>query len=230
MNCVIIDDHKAYRVVLRKMIAMHPSLNLLGEYANGIAAYNDLENKQIDLLFLDINMPEMNGIALARLLQHKHFLIIFITSQAEHAVEAFELNVVDFLIKPFEPARFIQAVEKANKIFLERANKKQEPLDSFVFIRDSNIVRNLKLADILFFEAKDNYVKVYLTNNNYSIHSQLKSIAQKLPPQFVRVHRSFIVNLAKIDTMEGSTLFINKMIVPVSDSYRAALNKQMQML
>jgi two-component system LytT family response regulator len=232
MNCLIVDDQKIFRVIVKKMIDLDPSLTLVKECTNAMEAYQEINAQPIDLLFLDIEMPGMNGMELAKILQDKRPLIIFITSKFEHALEAFDLNVVDFLVKPIEPSRFLKAVEKAKELFKSKKSiSNGSPQDRFVFIRDSSVIRKLRLDDILYLEAKDNYVRIYLPQKTFSIHSSLKSIEDKLPKDiFLRVHRSFIINLGKVDTMEGGTLFINKMVVPVSDAYRSALNKHMEFL
>lgn len=231
MNCLIIDDQKVFRAILKKMISLDPSLVLIKECTNAIEAHTAIIETQIDLIFLDVEMPQMNGLDLAKIIQGKRPLIIFITSKLEYALDVFDLNVVDFLIKPIEPSRFLKAVERAKN--LVKLNSSADPADSetFVFIRDSSIIRKVNVNDILYLEAKNNYINVYLSNIFYSIHSSLKLIENKLPKDlFIRVHRSFIINLSKIDSIEGSTLFINKTIIPISDSYRSSLNNYMKFL
>jgi two-component system LytT family response regulator len=231
MNCLIVDDQKIFRAVLKKLINLDPSLTLIGECADATEAHTEILNNQIDLLFLDIEMPGISGIELAKILEGKRPMIIFTTSRPEYAAEAFDLNVVDFLVKPITPARFLRAAEKAREIFKSKDLTVSNKDDGFVFIRDSNIVKRLKVDDILYMEAQGDYVRIYLADHSYAIHSSLKSVEQKLPPGiFLRVHRSFIINLSKIDAMEGGTLVINHNMVPVSDAYRTVLNKRMQVL
>lgn len=231
MNCLIVDDHKVFRTILKKMIDLDPSLVLIKECSNAIEAHKEIIENTIDLIFLDVEMPKMNGVELARILQNKRPLIIFITSKQEYAIDAFDLNIVDFLVKPIESPRFLKAVERAKEQFKLKLTTPEDSVDKFVFIRDSNITRKINLNDILYLEAKDNYVKIHLSNVVYSIHSTLKSIEEKLPNDlFLRIHRSFIINLSKIDTIEGTTLFINKNVVPVADAYRASLMKVMKFL
>ncbi|TDQ09695.1 LytR/AlgR family response regulator transcription factor [Pedobacter metabolipauper] len=232
MNCLIVDDNKIALTTLRQMISMDPSLTLVGECGDAAEAHRLLLVHHVDLIFLDIEMPEMSGIELVKSLEGKRPMIIFTTSDIVYAAEAFDLNVVDFITKPIVPGRFFQAVEKAKELkkmksLYVAANREEE----FIFIRDSNIIRRIRLKDILYLEAMGDYVKIYSLTANYTIHSSLKAVEQKISATiFLRVHRSFIINLSKIDTIEGGTLIINHNLVPVSDAYRAALNKRMLIL
>ncbi|TKC05068.1 LytR/AlgR family response regulator transcription factor [Pedobacter frigoris] len=231
MKCLVVDDDILARTVLKQMISTDSSLTLIGECDDAIQAYREIIASQIDILFLDIEMPGMTGIELVKSLEGKRPMIIFTTSTVNYAAEAFDLNVVDFLIKPIVPGRFLQSVEKAREILKTKNLSVSNREDEFVFIRDSNVVRRIKVGEILYMEAMGDYVKIYIEGRVYSIHSSLKSVEQKLSQAvFLRVHRSFIINVSKIDTLEGGTLIINKMLVPVSDAYRSALNKRMQIL
>jgi two-component system LytT family response regulator len=231
MNCLIVDDQKVFRAVLKKLINLDASLTLIGECTDATEAHHKILNHQIDILFLDIEMPGISGMELAKILEGKRPMIIFTTSRPEYAAEAFDLNVVDFLVKPIVPTRFLRAVEKAREIFKGKDLTASHKDDGFVFIRDSNVVKRLKVDDILYLEAQGDYVRIYLADHGHTIHSSLKSVEQKLPAHiFLRVHRSFIINLGKVDTIEGGTLIINRHMVPVSDAYRPALNKRMQIL
>ncbi len=231
MNCLIVDDQKIFRTVIKRLIDLDNSLVLVGECDNAIDAHQKIKDLTVDLIFLDIRMPGVNGIELAKILEGKSPLIIFTTSLAEHALEAFDLDVADFLLKPISPARFLKAVDKAKEIFQKKQIAMDGRFSEFTFIRDSNIVRRIKINDILYFEATGDYVKIRLLHEDYCIHSSLKIIEQKLPANiFLRVHRSFIVNLTKIDGAEGKTLIVDRNLIPVSDAYRANLNKYMQFL
>ncbi len=229
MNCLIIDDNSIARTTLRQLVSLHEDLNLVAECADAVEAYQAMLDHQVDLLLLDIEMPGMSGIELAKTLANKQVIIVFTTFQRDYAAEAFDLNVADFITKPIMPVRFLQAIDKAREAFRNKQLKRND--DQFVFIRDSNIVRKIRFDDILFLEAKGDYVNVYMQDKQYSIHSSLKSLEEKLPGSiFLRVHRSFIINVGKIDTLEGGTLIIQNKFVPVSDAYRSTLNKRIQIL
>jgi DNA-binding LytR/AlgR family response regulator len=231
MNCLVIDDNIIARTTLKQLVKHDKELVLVGECDNAMDAYRKIMDEQVDLLLLDIEMDGMTGIELVRSLGTKNPVIIFTTSKKEYAAEAFELNVADYITKPVTPARFLQAIEKAREIFRSKRQELRMEEDSFLFIRDSNIVRRLRIDDILYAEAMGDYVKLYTGEKFYSVHSSLKEVEGKLPEtKFLRVHRSFIIQVGKIDTIEGGTLIIGKKMVPVADTYRSALNRRLNML
>jgi two-component system LytT family response regulator len=231
MNCLIVDDNILDLTVLKKLISMEQALVLAGECLNAMEAYQQIQSNDIDILFLDIEMPDMNGIDLLKSLGDKRPMVVLTTSSIDYAAEAFDLNVVDFLIKPIVPVRFLQAVEKAKRMLLTNNLAFVDKEDEFVFIRDANVVRRVRVSDILYMEARGDYVKINMPDQTYSIHSSLKSVEEKLSKNtFLRVHRSFIINVGRIDTIEGGTLIVHRNMVPVSDAYRATLYKRMQIL
>ena len=231
MNCLIIDDNIIARTTLKQLVKKDPGLTLVGECADAMEAYQKIMSDPIDLLLLDIEMEGMSGIELVKSLSTKNPIIIFTTSKKEYAAEAFELNVADYITKPVTTIRFLQAIDKAREIFKSKKQEIKTEDDSFLFIRDSNIVRRLKIDEILYAEAMGDYVKLYTSDKFYSVHSSLKEVEIKLPhSKFLRVHRSFIIQVGKIDTIEGGTLIINRKMVPVADTYRSALNQRLKIL
>jgi DNA-binding LytR/AlgR family response regulator len=231
MNTLIIDDNKIARTTVKQLAEKVDDITIVGECTNAMDAYNLLQVQTVDLLLLDIEMPGMTGLELTKNLVNKRPVIIFITSKKEYAVDAFDLNVADYIIKPVTSSRFIQAIDKAREILesnIEEVNIKE---DEFVFIRDSNIVRRLKLDAILYAEAMGDYVKLYTLEKFYAIHTTLKTVEERLPAsRFLRVHRSYLVAINKIDTIEAGALIINGKPLPVADTYRSALNKRMNIL
>ncbi len=231
MNCLIVDDNKIARTTLHQLAKQVKDLTVAGECASAMDAYNLLQEQEIDLLLLDIEMPGMSGLELTKHLGQKRPLIIFTTSKTDYAVEAFELNVADYIVKPVTPARFIQAIDKARDLLQAGHEQMDLSNNEFIFIRDSNIVRRLKLEDILFAEAMGDYVKLHTGQKFYAVHTTLKTVEERLPAdQFIRVHRSYIVALSKIDTIQDGALVINGKPIPVADAYRATLNKRMNVL
>lgn len=231
MNCLIVDDNKIARTTIRQLASRVNDIVIMGECANAIDAYNFLQEQPVDLILLDIEMPGMTGLELTKHLVNKRPLIIFTTSKKEYAVEAFELNVADYIVKPITPARFLQAIDKAREILESNVEEIRVEETEFIFFRDSNIVRRLKLDDILFAEAMGDYVKLHTTQKFFAIHTTLKAVEERLPAsQFLRVHRSYIVALNKIDTMQDGILMVNGKSLPVADAYRAILNKLMNIL
>ena len=231
MDTLIVDDNKIARTNMKQLASQIKDITVTGECANAMDAYNLLQEQPVDLILLDIEMPGMTGLELTKTLGNKKPIIIFTTSKKEYAAEAFELNVADYILKPVTPARFIQAIDKAREILESNSEEVKIDDDEFIFIRDSNIVRRLKLDDILFAEAMGDYVKLYTPQKFFAIHTTLKIVEERLPPsKFTRVHRSYIVAVTKIDTIQDGALIINGKPVPVADAYRAALNKKMNIL
>ncbi|MBO9691330.1 LytTR family DNA-binding domain-containing protein [Chryseobacterium sp.] len=228
MKALIVDDNDIARTTLAHLAKQVPDLSIVSEFSNAIEAYHYLQSNSVDLIFLDIEMPEMTGIELTKTLSGKETIIIFITSKKEYALEAFELNIADYLLKPIMPVRFLQAVSKAQTILESRKENVEVTRDEFLFVRDSNITRRLKLDDIFYAEAMGDYVKFYTKEKMFAIHGKMKTAEERLPKDhFIRVHRSYIVSVGKIDTLQDGGIMINGKFIPVADAYRKALNTRM---
>lgn len=231
MKCLIVDDNKMARMALKQLVSQIHSLELIAECTNAIEAYNQLGSNAVDLLFLDIEMPDISGIDLIKKLGNKKPLIIFTTAKKEYAVEAFELNVVDYLVKPVSQARLLQAVEKAQEAL--DSNKEEVKIEEqgFVFVKDNGMLKRISIEDILFLEAMGDYVKVHTPQKFHVVHATLKSIEEKLPAsKFLRVHRSYIVAINKIDFIQEGTITIGKTTIPVADTHKTNLNKRLNLL
>lgn len=231
MNVLIVDDNKIARTTIKQLCTQVRDMVIVGESADAMEAFNLIQQHQVDLILLDIEMPGMSGMELAKSMGSKKPLIIFTTSKKDYAAEAFELNVADYIIKPVTPARFLQAVDKARALLDSKGEQVRMEEEEFIFIRDSNIVRRLNLNEILYAEAMGDYVKLYTAQKFYAIHTTLKAVEERLPPsRFIRVHRSYIAGITKIDTIQDGALIINGKSVPVADAYRGALNKRLNVL
>jgi len=231
MRCLIVDDNQLARMAMKQLVSQVQVLELVAECNDAMQAYNYLNNGHVDLLFLDIEMPGMTGIELTKKLGNKRPLIIFTTAKTDYAVEAFELNVVDYIVKPVSLARFLQAVEKAKETL--DSNKQEVKIEAkeFVFVKDSGILKKLNLDDILYLEAMGDYVKVHTPQKFHVLHSTLKSIEEKLPlNRFLRIHRSYIVSIQKIDFIQDGIISIGKSTIPVAETYRSVLNKRLNLL
>ena len=231
MNALIIDDNNIARSTLKQLASKIKGLNIVAECADAMEAYNLLQTHPVDLLLLDIEMPGMTGLELTKNIGNERPVIIFITSNKEYAIEAFELNVADYILKPVIVSRFIQAIDKAREILDSRKEEMTLQDDEFIFIRDSNVVRRLKLDNILFAEAMGDYVKLYTPEKFYAVHTTLKAVEERLPAtKFIRVHRSYVVALNRIDTIQDGALVIGGKPLPVADAYRSLLNSRMNIL
>jgi len=233
MNCIIIDDDSFVRKITEDFVAKTESLKLIGSLSSAMDAINLLSsNENIDLIFLDIEMPEMTGIdflnALSTLPQ-----VIIISSKEKYAVNAFEYDVTDYLLKPFTYSRFCKAVSKAN----ERQEKdRMHAKSDVIFIKHNASLVKLKYPDILWVEAMENYVLINTYDEKYMIHFTMRAIEEKLPPkQFLRVHRSFIVNVGSIHSIADNIIQIKtkekaKNEIPIGKVYRDKLLKVLNVI
>ncbi len=217
---------------MRQLVGQVQSLQLVAECSNALEAYNHLSKEPIDLLLLDIEMPEMTGIELTKQLPANiRPLIIFTTAKTDYAVEAFELSVVDYLVKPVALPRFLQAIERAKEALDSNRQDVRIDAQEFVFVKDNGVLKKLNVDDILYLEAMGDYVKVHTSQKFHVLHSTLKAIEEKLPTlRFLRVHRSYIVALNKIDYIQEGTIYIGKASVPLAETYKVMLNKRLNML
>jgi len=218
-------------MAMKKLVEQVKDLRLVAECEDAMEAYNLVNRQPVDLLLLDIEMPGMTGIELTKNLGKRSPFIIFTTGKTDYAIDAFELNVIDYLVKPVEPGRFIKAVDRVKEAI--ESNKEQVEVKDkeFVFVRDNGILKRINADDILYLEAMGDYVKVFTTQKFHIVHATLKSIEEKLPSsKFMRVHRSYIVALNKIDFIEEGVININGTPVPVADAYRTSLNNRLNLL
>lgn len=231
MKCLIVDDNKMARMAMKQLVSQVKDLELLQECEDAMQAYNVINKEAVDLVFLDVEMPGMTGLELIKNLGNKKPLIIFTTAKKDYAVEAFELNVIDYLIKPITQARFLQSVERANEALSSDKQEVKVGEQEFVFIKDNGVLKRISVDDILYLEAMGDYVKVHTAQKFHVLHATLKSIEEKLPStRFIRVHRSYIVSLNKIDFIQEGVISIGKASVPVADTYRSTLNKRLNLL
>lgn len=218
-------------MAMKQLVGQAANLELVAECTSAMEAYNYLNSTAIDLLLLDIEMPGMTGLELTKNLGNKKPLIIFTTAKTDYAVAAFELNVVDYLVKPITPARFLQAIERAGEAVASDKQEVKIESKDFIFIKDNGVLKKINVEDILFLEAMGDYVKVHTPQKFHVVHSTLKAIEEKLPEnKFVRVHRSYIVALNKIDYIQDGVINISKTTIPIADTYRSVLNKKLNLL
>lgn len=228
LQCIIIDDEPIARVGLKEYIQDVAFLQLAGEFDNPMKAIGTLQQQKIDLLFLDIQMPRMTGLEFLKTLTHPP-LVIFTTAYPNYAVEGFELNAVDYLLKPFSFERFWKAVVKAKaqcEATVQPAASNAEP-DYFFIKSDSKLIK-IRYDDILFVEALQNYVAVHTTEKKYITYLTFRSIEEYLPAgRFVRTHKSFIVAAAWVDSIEGNDIRIGQHHIPISRTERETVLQQL---
>jgi len=222
MTVIAIDDEPLALKLITDYISKTPSLQLLGKFESPLDAVNFLAANSVDLVFTDIHMPDLSGVEFTRSME-KGPMVIFTTAYEKYALEGYKLEIVDYLLKPFSYEEFLKAVGKANKLKKLSSGNRIEANDEFLFLKSDYKIRRINFNDILYIEGLKDYVKVYVQNNPKPILSlsSLKLLETKLPPNdFMRVHRSYIVNLKKIDTIERSRIVFGKTYIPVGDQYK----------
>ena len=233
MECIIIDDEKMARVITQTLCEQVSDLNVVAEFSNAIQAIKFLNENEIDLIFLDLHMPDFNGIDFIKALKDPP-KIILTTSDPKFAIEAFEYEfIIDYLLKPLELPRFKKAIQKAQKSsveLLESTNKKLDNSNDFYINIDRRLIK-IDLPTIYLIEAKGDYIHIKTEDKNYVVHSTLKKIEEKLPDTlFLKIHRSFIINIKKIIDIEDNSVLIKKDVIPVSRSKRPELMKRLDLL
>ncbi|MBY0476594.1 MAG: LytTR family DNA-binding domain-containing protein [Chitinophagaceae bacterium] len=230
MKCLIVDDNKLARMALKEFISQIKTLTLLGESTTGMEAYEFINTKPVDLVFLDIEMPGMSGIELLQSLSNKP-IIIFSTSNSNYAVDAFDLNVADFVVKPVTFPRLLQSVEKAQSIYDHRNTSVSRIEPDFIFLKDKGALVKISFSDILWMEAMGDYVKIYTSEKWFMAHTTMKSVEIKLPQaNFMRVHRSYIVAISKIERIKEGAIIIGTSSVPLAETYRSQLMDRLNLI
>ena len=221
IRCMIIEDEPLAQNVLKKYIAEVSYLELVAVCSNALEAQETIQLQNIHLLFLDINLPKLSGINFLKTLPAPP-LVIFTTAYPEFAVEGFELDAIDYLVKPFSFERFLKATNKAlNKINRQPANLNDKPADDFIFLKSDKKVYKIDLDDIVYAEATGDYVKVITREGQYTSNITLKRLLEELPSNlFFRVHKSFIISATKIKFFEGNYIKVGQADIPIGAAYR----------
>ncbi len=229
INCIIVDDEPMAREILQTHLERMSVVHIIKTCKNAIEAFNVLSTEQIDLVFLDINMPEISGLSFAKSIT-KNIKVIFTTAYREYAVDGFDLQAVDYLLKPISFERLQQAVDK----FSHNLHQKEfheptiaEPQNDFIFVRSDRRTVKINFSEIQYIESLSDYIKIHLINKVVITRETISNIEAKLPAsRFLRVHRSYIVSILKIESFTNEFVEINKKALPISRSYKVAvLNK-----
>lgn len=241
-KCIIIDDELMSRTVMTELISTQPELHLVGDFPDAIEALKYLNHNDVDLIFLDIHLPNFNGFDFINTINQK-VNVILITSDKNFAIEAFEYNcIVDYLVKPITQERFDKAILRLKKFEGEQQKSKkridkdeEDEFDSSgtseFYINNSKRLIKIELNTILYFRANGDYVFIKTENNSYTIHNTLKKIENKLPKDdFFKVHRSYIINTRKIIDIEDNSVLIGKEVIPISRRNKSELMKRVHLL
>ncbi|MCO6359657.1 LytR/AlgR family response regulator transcription factor [Roseivirga pacifica] len=222
IRCIIVEDEPLARKLLEEYCGKLSSLELLGSFSNGLDALDFLKTAEADLVFLDIKMPDLSGLELAKLLKQA-CRFIFTTAFAEYALEGFELNAVDYLLKPFDFARFLRAVQKVEQSTL--ASTKEE---DFLFVKDGRVWRKLMLQSIYYIQGAKDYVTFHFEEGKLMSLMTLKELESELSEKgFIRIHQSYIINKLQIQSFSNDKVEVNAQFLPVSQSYKLAFKRAM---
>ncbi len=236
MNCIIIDDEEMARAIIAQYVSKNTSIKIECEFSSAIQAIKYLNHNPVDLLFLDVHMPEFNGFDLIQTLKNPP-KIILITSDKNFAIEAFEYDcIIDYLVKPISEERFLKSIQKtlalqaSNSLVKNEQSITEDQSKEFYINIDRRLIK-IEFNSVTIVEAKGDYIHIKTENKNYIVHSTLKKIEDKLPKDlFLKVHRSFVINTKKIIDIEDNSVLIGKDVIPVSRSNRPELIKRLNLL
>lgn len=224
IKALIVDDEPLAQDVIKQYAQRLPDLRIVATCNEAICAHKALQENDVDLIFLDINMPKLSGISFLRNLKNPP-LVIFTTAYSEYALEGFELNAIDYLKKPFSFERFCKAYYRAEEQFILKENAKNNTSNStesnFLFIRSNKKTFKVNFDDIMFIEGLGDYIKIHTTDDKLVTNLSMKKIISLLPDkQFYRIHKSFIISLENIESLEGNMVSIQGNKLPIGNSYR----------
>lgn len=228
--CLIVDDEAIAREILAEHLSKIKNVHVVAECKNALEAFNYISNHNIDLVFLDINMPEISGISFAKSI-NKNIKIIFTTAYRDYAVEGFELKAVDYLLKPITFERLLQAI---NTYFEVYSDAKPDAMSSsekndFIFVRADRKMIKIEFKDIIYIESFSDYVKLHLNETTIVTRETISAIEAKLPSKnFIRIHRSFIVSLKHISSFTNEYVTVNKKALTISRSYKKDVLNQLE--
>ena len=224
IKCIIVDDEPLGIKVIKHHVEQVPGLELVATFQNALEAFELLKNQSVDLLFLDIQMPVMTGIDFAKALQNPP-AIIFTTAYRNYAVESYELNAIDYLVKPITFPRFFQAVNK----FIEQKKESQPVVapptqaaqrDAHIYVNSNKKHIKVAFQDILYIESIKDYIRIHIPNQTIITKEKISEFEQKLPGHFLRIHRSFIVNLKQVTAFTAQDVEIGEREIPIGGSYK----------
>lgn len=231
LNCVIIDDEPLATGLLESYAQKIPFLNVLGVYNSASDAIRTIRENTIHLLFLDIQMPEISGLEFARIID-KDTRIVFTTAFSQYAIDGYKVNALDYLLKPISFEKCLETADKALEWFESQTKQKSMVQDRFIFLKSEYKLQKINFDDILYVEGLKDYVKIYLKDSSKNVMSlmNMKKIEEYLPkPEFMRIHRSYIVHVKEVETIDRFRMVIGNQYLPISDSYKDIVQKFLEL-
>ena len=230
ISCLIVDDEAIARDVIATHLSKIENINIVASCSHAMEAFNIISNHKIDLLFLDINMPEISGISFAKSI-NKDIKIIFTTAYRDYAVEGFELQAVDYLLKPISFERLLQSINTYFEVYHQPKTTNEKPLEasSFMFVRSDRRMIKIDFEGIIYIESFSDYIKIHLKNEVIVTRETISAIEAKLPNnQFLRIHRSYIISIAHINSFTNEHVIINNKALTISRSYKKEVLERLE--
>ncbi|MGG9961462.1 LytR/AlgR family response regulator transcription factor [Ferruginibacter sp. SUN106] len=228
MNCVILDDEPLAVELLSQYVAETENLSLSFATTDAFAAIQFIQKNEVDIIFLDVQMPELSGIQVLKIIGN-NYKVIFTTAYTDYALDGYEYNITDYLLKPITQERFLKAVDKALATGIAAPLKSTGIDNDFIFIKSDSKMIKVNLNEILFIEGLKDYISIQTTKEKLITLQNLKALEQHLSgTQFMRVHKSYIVALNKIDTIEKNRIFIGSEVIPIGETYRDIFLKRIE--
>jgi DNA-binding LytR/AlgR family response regulator len=222
IRCIIVDDEPVARKIIREFVEQIPFLELAGEFENAFKAETFLAQSKVDLVFLDIEMPKLSGLEWLKR-SAVNPMVILTTAFPEYALEGYELDIIDYLLKPIAFSRFLKAVHKA-KDYATLMDGSAQQAPSWLFVRSERRIERIELNDILYVESMGNYVNIYTENKKIIAYLTLKSLESQLPArEFIKIHQSYLVDFSRISAIEGNMVNIKNKSLPISRNYRESV-------
>ena len=231
INCAIIDDEPLAAEMLASYAAKTPFLNLVGVYNSAVEAIRTLRSEPVDLLFLDIQMPELRGLEFATILPPETF-IIFTTAFDRYAIDSYKVNTVDYLLKPIAYDNFLKAADKALRRIVDSRKQATYAADRFIYVKSDYKLVRINLDDIMYIEGVKDYVRIVLANSSQPVMClmNMRTLEEYLPtPEFLRVHRSYIVHMSKVQSIDRFRFVFGDTYIPISESYKDVVNDYLNM-
>ena len=231
INCAIIDDEPLAAEMLASYAAKTPFLNLVGVYNSAVEAIRTLRSEPVDLLFLDIQMPELSGLEFATILPPETF-IIFTTAFDRYAIDSYKVNTVDYLLKPIAYDNFLKAADKALRRIVDSRKQATYAADRFIYVKSDYKLVRINLDDIMYIEGVKDYVRIVLANSSQPVMClmNMRTLEEYLPtPEFLRVHRSYIVHMSKVQSIDRFRFVFGNTYIPISESYKDVVNDYLNM-
>jgi len=232
IHCIIVDDEPVAREIIESHLQKIDTIKIIASCKNAMEAFNVINTHKIDLIFLDINMPEISGLSFARSI-NKNIKIIFTTAYREYAVDGFDLKAVDYLLKPISFERLLQAVNKFlnenSSVYKEEKEELSVEKSDFVFVRSDRKMIKINFSDINYIESLGDYLKIHLQNKTIVTRETMSNMEAKLPKKdFIRIHRSFILSISKIESFTNEFVEVNKKAIPISRSYKKEVLQRLE--